>query len=58
MPVEPSLALLLRRGRGERRSGARDWEEFVAYAKANPGMLNYGMLGKGSASSPASMTGQ
>jgi tripartite-type tricarboxylate transporter receptor subunit TctC len=28
---------------------ARDWEEFVAYAKANPGKLNYGMLGKGSA---------
>src|SRR5437773_101013 len=28
---------------------ARDWEAFVAYAKANPGKLNYGMLGKGSA---------
>ena len=28
---------------------ARDWEEFVAYAKANPGKLNYGTLGKGSA---------
>src|SRR6185436_3685218 len=28
---------------------AREWEEFVAYAKANPGKLNYGMLGKGSA---------
>ena len=28
---------------------ARDWEAFVAYARANPGKLNYGMLGKGSA---------
>ena len=28
---------------------ARDWDAFVAYAKANPGKLNYGMLGKGSA---------
>src|SRR5437868_6277466 len=28
---------------------ARDWDEFVAYARANPGRLNYGMLGKGSA---------
>ena len=28
---------------------ARDWDAFVAYAKANPGRLNYGMLGKGSA---------
>jgi tripartite-type tricarboxylate transporter receptor subunit TctC len=28
---------------------AADWDAFVAYAKANPGKLNYGMLGKGSA---------
>jgi len=28
---------------------ARNWDEFVAYARANPGRLNYGMLGKGSA---------
>src|SRR5258708_4421933 len=28
---------------------ARDWDEFVAYARANAGKLNYGMLGKGSA---------
>ncbi len=27
----------------------KDWDSFVAYAKANPGKLNYGMLGKGSA---------
>jgi len=28
---------------------AADWDAFVAYARANPGKLNYGMLGKGSA---------
>ncbi|HUQ75880.1 MAG TPA: tripartite tricarboxylate transporter substrate binding protein, partial [Burkholderiales bacterium] len=28
---------------------AKDWDAFVAHAKANPGKLNYGMLGKGSA---------
>src|SRR5690242_19276790 len=28
---------------------ARDWDAFVAYTRANPGKLNYGMLGKGSA---------
>jgi tripartite-type tricarboxylate transporter receptor subunit TctC len=28
---------------------ARDWDEFVSHARANPGKLNYGMLGKGSA---------
>ena len=28
---------------------ARDWEAFVAHARANPGKLNYGMIGKGSA---------
>ncbi len=28
---------------------ARDWDAFVPYAKANPGKLNYGMVGRGSA---------
>ncbi|HYL22979.1 MAG TPA: tripartite tricarboxylate transporter substrate binding protein [Burkholderiales bacterium] len=28
---------------------AQSWEEFVAYAKANPRQLNYGMTGRGSA---------
>jgi tripartite-type tricarboxylate transporter receptor subunit TctC len=28
---------------------ATDWESFVAYARANPGKLNYGMVGRGSA---------
>jgi tripartite-type tricarboxylate transporter receptor subunit TctC len=28
---------------------APDWEAFIAYAKANRGKLNYGMLGRGSA---------
>jgi tripartite-type tricarboxylate transporter receptor subunit TctC len=28
---------------------AKDWEGFVAYAKANPGKVNYAMLGRGSA---------
>ena len=28
---------------------APDWDAFVAHAKRNPGKLNYGMLGKGSA---------
>jgi len=28
---------------------AQDWDGFVAYARANPGKLNYGMVGRGSA---------
>jgi tripartite-type tricarboxylate transporter receptor subunit TctC len=28
---------------------AQDWDGFVAYAKANPGKMNYGTLGRGSA---------
>ncbi len=28
---------------------AQDWDAFIAYAKANPGKLNYGMVGRGSA---------
>jgi tripartite-type tricarboxylate transporter receptor subunit TctC len=28
---------------------AQDWERFIAHAKANPGKLNYGMVGRGSA---------
>jgi tripartite-type tricarboxylate transporter receptor subunit TctC len=28
---------------------AQDWDGFVAHAKANPGKLNYGMVGRGSA---------
>lgn len=28
---------------------AKDWESFLAYAKANPGKVNYGSVGRGSA---------
>jgi tripartite-type tricarboxylate transporter receptor subunit TctC len=28
---------------------ARDWEAFIAHARANPGNLNYGTIGRGSA---------
>jgi tripartite-type tricarboxylate transporter receptor subunit TctC len=28
---------------------AQDWDGFIAYAKANPAKLNYGMVGRGSA---------
>jgi tripartite-type tricarboxylate transporter receptor subunit TctC len=28
---------------------AEDWDKFIVYAKANPGKLNYGMVGRGSA---------
>ncbi|MGQ0547411.1 MAG: tripartite tricarboxylate transporter substrate-binding protein [Betaproteobacteria bacterium] len=28
---------------------ARDWESFLAYAKANPGKVNHGSVGRGSA---------